>query len=99
MLNRAVQQVYTIEPEEFGGFDYGILANNVNCVFCHTKVDSVDRFFNGDPSLFGGFDRIKVERLDGSEPQVPARSYDPDPDVLSSQSLHGPKQEFMTLFG
>ncbi len=64
VLNRAVQQVYTIEPEEFAGFDYAILANNVNCIFCHASVDSVDRWYNTDPDDFGTFERVKVGSLE-----------------------------------
>ncbi len=64
ILNRAVQQVYTIEPTLFDGFDYGILSNNVNCIFCHTQVDSVDRFFSTDPLAYGTFDRVKVGTLE-----------------------------------
>jgi hypothetical protein len=64
VLNRAVQQVYTIEPTLFDGFDYGILANNVNCIFCHTQIDSVDRFYNTDPNVYGDFDRVKVGTLE-----------------------------------
>ena len=64
VLNRAVQQVYTVEPEEFAGFDYAILANNVNCIFCHTSVDSVDRWFNQDPDAYATFDRVKVGTLE-----------------------------------
>lgn len=64
VLNRAVQQVYTIEPTIFDGFEYGILANNVNCIFCHTQVDSADRYFNRDSSLYGTFDRVKVGTLE-----------------------------------
>lgn len=64
VLNRAVQQVYTIEPVAFEGFEYGILANNVNCVFCHTQVDSVDRFYNTDPNEYGNAERIKVGTLE-----------------------------------
>jgi len=64
VLDRAVQQVYTVEPADFGGFDYALLANNVNCIFCHTNVDSVDRFYNDDPALAGTFDRVKVGSLE-----------------------------------
>ncbi|MEM7311061.1 MAG: hypothetical protein AAF682_30605 [Planctomycetota bacterium] len=63
-LNRAVQQVYSIEPEDFSGFDFAVLANNVNCIFCHTKVDSVDRVFNTDPALADTFERVKVGTLE-----------------------------------
>lgn len=64
IINRAVQQVYTIEPEDFEGFDYAILANNVTCIFCHSQVDSVEHFYNDDSSLAGTFDRVKVGTLE-----------------------------------
>lgn len=64
VLNRAIQLVYTIEPEQFAGFEYGVLANNVNCIFCHTVVDSTDRFFNHDPGNFSTYDRVKVGTLE-----------------------------------
>lgn len=64
VLNRAVQQVYTVEPEHFAGFDYALLANNVNCIFCHTSVDSVQRYHNLDPAKYGTFDRVRVGTLE-----------------------------------
>ncbi len=64
VLNRAVQQVYTVEPEPFAGFNYGLLTNNVNCIFCHTSVDSVERFFNTDPSKYNSFDRVRIGALE-----------------------------------
>lgn len=63
-LERAVQLVYTVEPEQFEGFEYGVLANNVNCIFCHTVIDSTDRYYNTDPNAFGTFDRVKVGTLE-----------------------------------
>ena len=64
VFNRAVQQVYTIEPEEFPGFEYALLANNVNCIFCHTQVDSALRWWNADPDAHGTFERVKVGTLE-----------------------------------
>lgn len=64
ILNKALQQVWTVEPEEFEGFDFGLLANNVNCIFCHTQVDSVERYFNDDPANYGSYDRVKVGTLE-----------------------------------
>jgi hypothetical protein len=64
VLNRAVQQVFTVEPELFAGFDYALLTNNVNCIFCHTNVDSVERWFNNDSSNYGSYDRVKVGSLE-----------------------------------
>ena len=63
-LNRAVQQVYTVEPADFEGFNYALLANNVNCIFCHTSIDSVDRYFNLDVNEYGNFERVKVGTLE-----------------------------------
>lgn len=64
ILNRAIRLVYTIEPVRFAGFDYGVLANNVNCIFCHTVVDSTERYYNPFPDEYGTFERIKVGTLE-----------------------------------
>jgi len=64
VMNRAVQQVYTVEPDDFAGFDYAMLANNINCIFCHTSVDSAERYWNTDPALESTFPRIKVGSLE-----------------------------------
>lgn len=64
VLNRGLQVMYTVEPASFDGFDYGILANNVNCIFCHAQVDSTERYWNRDGNQYGGFDRIKVGTLE-----------------------------------
>jgi hypothetical protein len=62
--NRAIQMVYTVEPAPFEGFDYGILTKNVNCIFCHAKVDTTDRVYNHDPSLYNTFAKVKVGSLE-----------------------------------
>ncbi len=62
VLNRAVQQVYTVEPAEFPGFEYALLANNVNCVFCHARIDNAERWWN--PTSDQRFARVKVGTLE-----------------------------------
>ena len=64
VLNRAVQQVYTVEPADFPGFEYALLANNVNCVFCHARIDNAERWWNPTPELRGSFPRVKVGTLE-----------------------------------
>jgi hypothetical protein len=64
MQNRAIQMVYTVEPAAFEGFDYGILSKNVNCIFCHARIDTTDRVYNHDPSLYNTFDKVKVGTLE-----------------------------------
>src|SRR5262245_60488195 len=63
-LNRAVQQVYTVAPADFPGFEYALLANNVNCVFCHARIDNAERWWNSRPELRGSFPRVKVGTLE-----------------------------------
>ncbi len=64
VLNRAVQLVYTVEPETFDGFEFAMLANNVNCIFCHSNVDSAERFYNPDLAKYGSFERVRVGTLE-----------------------------------
>ncbi|MBK7641535.1 MAG: hypothetical protein IPJ19_00570 [Planctomycetes bacterium] len=64
---RAVQIVYNVAPDTFDGFDYAILTQNVNCIFCHTKIDNAKRVYNHDSSLFGTFAKVKVGALSSLE--------------------------------
>ena len=49
----------------FRGFEYGVLANNINCIMCHAKVIPLDLFRNaGNPAAYGTFDRVKVAALE-----------------------------------
>lgn len=93
VLNRAVQLVYTIEPAPFEGFDYGILTKNVNCVFCHTTVDSADRVYNHDPSLYGTFAKVKVGTLESlmlrSDARPSVGDWDADSIVAGSLYVRG----------
>jgi hypothetical protein len=62
--NRAIQMVYTVEPAPFEGFDYAILTNNVNCIFCHARVDTTDRVYNQNSAVYGTFAKAKVGTLE-----------------------------------
>jgi hypothetical protein len=57
-------QTVRVSGELFDGFEYGIMANNINCILCHAEVQSLDLFRNADPSLYNSFDRIKVATLE-----------------------------------
>jgi len=96
IINRAVQQVYTIEPEDFEGFDYAILANNVNCIFCHSQIDTVEHFYNEDVALQGSFERAKVgtleslmirHNMDGNTASL--NDYDSDAYVAGTVAIRG----------
>ena len=57
-------RVWAIEPPPWDGLDFALLANNVNCIMCHTEVDSAQRVYNQDPSLYGTFDRTRVGSIE-----------------------------------
>lgn len=87
---RSVQLVYTIQPDDFEGFDYGILTNNVNCIFCHTVVDSADRAYNQDESQYGTFAKVKVGTLQSMMVRSDGRPActDADADSVIAGSLY-----------
>jgi hypothetical protein len=57
-------QTVRIAGARFEGFEYGVLANNINCILCHTELLSLDLDMNSDPNEFGTFNRIKVAALE-----------------------------------
>ena len=68
--SRDVERIYLAAGEEFDGFDFALLANNINCILCHANVDSADRYFNNDPGQFGTFDRVRVGSLESLKVRV-----------------------------
>ncbi|MFQ5654120.1 MAG: hypothetical protein ACE5GW_05245 [Planctomycetota bacterium] len=46
------------EGEDFAGFDFAVFSNNVNCIFCHAQIDSVDKYSGGP------YERVKVATLE-----------------------------------
>lgn len=92
-LARSVQLVYTVEPAPFEGFDYGILANNVNCVFCHTVVDSAERVWNTDSADYNTFHKVKVGALESlmlrSDGRPAFGDWDSDTRIAGSLYIRG----------
>ena len=60
---RTAQQTVRVGGSPFSGFDYAVLANNINCILCHAEFHNVDLDNNSTKSLYGTFDRIKVASL------------------------------------
>ena len=69
----SLQEVFTIAPPNWDGLDYALLANNINCLLCHTTIDNAERVYNQNPLLAGTFDSVKI----GSIESIHFRS-DPD---------------------
>lgn len=57
-------QTVRVSGAPFRGFEFGILANNVNCIMCHAEINSLDLFRNTDPTQYGSFDRVKMAALE-----------------------------------
>jgi hypothetical protein len=62
-IERGLSKAFTIEAEPWDGLDYALLANNINCLMCHTQVDNAQRFYALDPAD-GGYQRVKVGSLE-----------------------------------
>ncbi|MCC6155551.1 MAG: hypothetical protein IT367_17410 [Candidatus Hydrogenedentes bacterium] len=57
-------QTVRVSGAPFRGFEFGILANNINCIMCHAEINSLDLFRNTDPTQYGQFDRVKMAALE-----------------------------------
>ncbi|NUM54385.1 MAG: hypothetical protein HUU46_12125 [Candidatus Hydrogenedentes bacterium] len=57
-------QTVRVSGAPFRGFEFGILANNINCIMCHAEINSLDLFRNTDPTQYGTFDRVKMAALE-----------------------------------
>lgn len=62
--SRTALQTIRVAGQLFQGFEYGILANNINCVLCHADFLNLDLRRNTDPGKFNTFDRIKIAALE-----------------------------------
>ncbi|HEO72165.1 MAG TPA: hypothetical protein ENN80_12960 [Candidatus Hydrogenedentes bacterium] len=61
---KAVVQTIRISGKPFTGYEYAVLANNMNCLLCHAGIRPLDLTYNTDPENYGTFDRIKVATLE-----------------------------------
>lgn len=61
----AVTEVFSLEPAPWDGLDFALLANNIDCIMCHTEVDDVRRFYGGDGlDPAGAASRAKVGSIE-----------------------------------
>lgn len=75
---RTAETVIRIGGQPWEGFRYALLANNVNCIFCHAKMNTVERYYGLGS---GPYQRIKVASLetlqlrDGSDSTIAGTLY------------------------
>ena len=82
--NFRVQHVYEIAAAEWEGTEFALLANNVNCLLCHTSIDNVDRFYNTNSVAFDSFRRVRL----GSIETFHVRN-DPDSQIAGAVYMGG----------
>jgi len=87
-IRHAVQEVFTVAPPDWEGLDYALLATNINCILCHTTIDSADRFYNQDPTLRGEFDGVKLGTIESLHFRA-----DPDSSIAGSIYVGGEAME------
>ena len=61
---RTATQTMRVAGQRFAGFQFAVLANNINCILCHAHFDNWYQQANTDPDDYNTFDRIKVAALD-----------------------------------
>jgi len=61
---QTVTQTIRISGQLFEGFEFAVLANNVNCILCHAEFHALDLSRNADETRYGTFDRIKIAALE-----------------------------------
>ena len=61
---RTAVQTIRVGGELFQGFEFGIMANNINCILCHLDGENLDLSRNTNAAMYGTFDRIKVAALE-----------------------------------
>ena len=78
--------VFTIEPERWDGLDFVLLANNINCIMCHTNVDDARRVFASTATLDGGdYQRARVGSIESFQLRE-----DPASTIAGTLYLGGP---------
>ncbi|GGJ53969.1 hypothetical protein GCM10008938_45020 [Deinococcus roseus] len=60
---RVLSQVFKVAGTLFNGFDYALLTNNVNCIFCHTTIQDMSAL-GGAAAPTNPQDRVKVASLE-----------------------------------
>ncbi len=61
---RTAVQTVRIAGLPFDGFQYAVMANNINCILCHAEFRQIELELNNDPLQFNTFDRIKIAALE-----------------------------------
>ena len=84
-LTHTMTDVFSIEAPEWEGLDFALLANNINCIMCHTTVDDVERVYAaGGSDALAGAGRARVGSIESFQFRE-----DPDSTIAGTLYLGG----------
>lgn len=52
-----------IKARQDRDFNFSMMARNMECIFCHTEIDSAARVNNTNPRRYGFFERVRVAAI------------------------------------
>lgn len=60
---RSATQSIRVSGKPFSGYNYAVLAKNINCILCHAGFYDLGQKTNTDATAYNSFDRLKVASL------------------------------------
>lgn len=88
-IRHAIQEVFTVAPPAWNGLDYALLATNVNCILCHTEIDSAQRYYNTDTDARGSFDAVKLGTIESLHFRADPSSSIAGPIYVGGEAMEG----------
>lgn len=81
----AMTDVFSLEAPQWEGLDFALLANNINCIMCHTTVDDARRVYpGGDLADAGGIVRARIGSIESFQLR-----HDPDSTIGGTLYIGG----------
>ena len=84
-LTETFTDVFSLEAPQWDGLDFALLANNINCIMCHTHVDDARRVYpGGDLVDEDGVRRARIGSIESFQIR-----HDPDSTIAGTLYLGG----------
>ncbi len=84
-ITQTLTDVFSMTAPEWEGLDFTLLANNINCIMCHTKVDDARRVYgSGDLADYDGAIRARIGSIESFQIR-----HDPDSTIAGTLYLGG----------
>ncbi|MEL6905250.1 MAG: hypothetical protein AAFP22_07585, partial [Planctomycetota bacterium] len=78
--------VFALEPPAWAGLEFALLANNIDCIMCHTRVDDVFRIHEGSGvAAPGSYQRARVGSIESF-----TFFHEPESEIAGTLYMGGP---------